>query len=97
MEIAVVVHLLVEEQAVLVEKVGADKQLAEGAADMFENVMDMAVGTVDMAVSKVGMIEDMDDRIGNTVEMISIDFVVGFDAAMAWVHSMSFVHTSDHS
>jgi len=97
LEIEVVVHLFVEEQAVLVEKVGADKQLAEGATDMFENVMDMAVGTVDMAVSKVGMIADMDDKIVSTVGTVSIDFVVGFHAAMAWVHSMSFVHTSDHS
>ena len=80
-----------------VEKVGADKQLAEGATDMFENVMDMAVGTADMAVSKVGMIEDMYDKIGSTVETVSIGVVVGFGAAMAWVNSMSFVHTFDHS
>ena len=46
-------------------------------------VMDMAVGTADMAVSKVGMIEDTDGRIGNTVETVSIDFVIGFHAAMA--------------
>ena len=91
------VHLLVEEQALLVEEVGADRQLAEDAADMVENVMDMAIGTIDMAVSKVGMIEDIHYRIGSTVETVSIGFVVGFDAAMAWVHSMSFVHTSDHS
>ena len=81
----------------LVEKVGADKQLAEGAADMFENVMDMAVGTIDMAVSKVCMIEDMDDKIVSIFETVSIDFLFGFHAAMAWVHSMSFVHTFDHS
>ena len=76
MEIEVVVHLFVEEQVRSVEKVGAYKQLAEGAADM-------AVGTADMAVSTVGMIEDTDGRIGNTVEMVSIDFVIGFHAAMA--------------
>jgi len=69
LEIEVVVHLFVEEQAMFVEQVGADKQLADGVADMAVNVMDM--------------IEDMDGRIGNTVETVSIDFVVGFHAAMA--------------
>ena len=83
MEIEVVVHLFVEEQVEFVEKVGADKQLDEGATDVTVNVMDMAVGTADMAVSKVGMIEDTDGRIGNTVETVSIDFVIGFHAAMA--------------
>ena len=97
MEIEVVGHLFVEEQAEFVEKAGTDKQFADGAVDMTVNVMDMAAGTADMAVSKVGMIEDMDDKIGSTVETVSIGFVVGFHAAMAWVHSMSFVHTSDHS
>ena len=91
------VHLLVEKQAVLVEEVGADRQLAEDTTDMVENVMDTAVGIVDMVVSKVGMIEDMYDKIGSTVETVSIGVVVGFGAAMAWVHSMSFVHTFDHS
>ena len=91
------VHLLVEEQAELVEEVGADRQLAEDTADMVENVMDMAVGIVDMVVSKVGMMEDMYDKIGSTIETVSIGVVVGFVAAMAWVYSMSFVHTFDHS
>ena len=86
-----------EEQAELVEEVGADRQLAEDTADMVENVMDTAVGIVDMVVSKVGMIEDMYDKIVSTVETVSIGVVVGFVvAAMAWVHSMSFVHTFDH-
>ena len=61
---------------------------------MFENVMDTAVGMVYMVVSKVGMIEDMYDKIGSTIETVSIGVVV---AAMSWVHSMSFVHTFDHS
>ena len=76
-------HLFVEEQAEFVEKAGTDKQLADGAADMAVNVMDMAAGTADMAVSKVDMIEDTDGRIGNTIETVSIDFVIGFHAAMA--------------
>ena len=96
LEIAVVVDLLVEEQAVLVEEVGADKQLAEDTADMVENVMNTADGIVDMVVNMVGMIEDMYDRIESTVEMVSIVAVVGFGAAMAWVHFMSSMHTFDH-
>lgn len=63
---------------------------------MVENVMNMDVGIVDMVVNMVGMIEDMYDKIESTVETVSIVVVVGFGAAMAWVHSMSSVHTFDH-
>jgi hypothetical protein len=64
--------------------------------DVVENVMNTAVGIVDMVVSMVGMIEDMYDKIESTVETVSIGVVIGFGAAMAWVHSMNFVHTFDH-
>ena len=96
LEIVVVVDLLVEEQAVLVEQVEADKQLAEDTIDMVENVMNTADGIVDMVVNMVGMIEDMYDKIESTVEMVSIVVVGGFGATMAWVHSMNSVHTFDH-
>ena len=96
LEIVVVVDLLVEEQAVLVEQVEADKQLAKDTADMVEGVMDTVDDIVDMVVNMVGMIEDMYDKIESTVEMVSIVVVGCFGAAMAWVHSMSFVHTFDH-
>ena len=98
LEIVVVVDLLVEEQAVLAEQVEveADKQLAEDTADMVENVMDTVDGIVDMAVNMVGMVEGMMDIVESISEMVSIVVVGNFGAAMAWVHSMNFEHTSDH-
>ena len=97
MEIEVVVDLLVEEQAVLVEQVEVGKQLAvEDTADMVEDVMSMADDIVDMAANMVGMIEDMYDMIESIVEMVSIVVVGDFDVAMAWVHSMNSEHTFDH-
>ena len=86
-----------DEQAVLVELVKADKQLAEDTVDMVENVMNTTDGIVDMVVNMVGMIEDMYDKIESTVEMVSIVAVGCLGAAMALVHSMNSAHTSDHS
>ena len=99
LEIAIVVDLLVEEQAVLVEQVEFEvgKQLAvEDTANMVEDVMNMADDIVDMDVNMVGMIEDMYDRIENIVEMVSIVALGDFGVAMAWVHSMNSEHTFDH-
>ena len=99
MEVVIVVDLLVEEQAMLVEWVGVDvgKQLAvEHIVDMFEDIVNMADDIVDMAANMVGMIEGMVDIVESIVEMVSIVVVGNFGAAMAWVHSMNSEHTSDH-
>ena len=99
MEVVIVVDLLVEEQAMLVEWVGVDvgKQLAaEDIADMVEDMVNMADDIVDMAANMVGMVEDMVDIVESIDEMVSIVVVGNFGAAMAWVHSMNSEHTSDH-
>ena len=99
MEVVIVVDLLVEEQAMLVEWVGIDvgKQLsAEDIADMIEDMANMADDIVDMAANIVGMVEGMVDIVESIIEMVSIVVVGNFGAAMAWVHSMNSVHTFDH-
>ena len=99
MEVEIVVDLLVEEQAMLVEWVEVDvgKQLAtEGIADMVEDMANIADDIVDMAVNMVGMVEDMSDIVETIAEMVSIVVVGNFGAAMAWVHSTNSKHTSDH-
>ncbi len=99
MEVVIVVDLLVEEQAMLVEWVGVDvgKQLAaEDIADMIEDMANMADGIVDMAVNMIGMIEGMMDIVESIAEMVSIVVVGNSGATMAWVHSMNSEHTSDH-
>ena len=56
------VELLVEDQAMLVECFGVDKQLAaEDIVDMFEDIANVTDDTVDMAENIVGMVEDMVD------------------------------------
>lgn len=98
MEVVIVVDLLVEEQAMLVEWVGVDvgKQLAtEDIADMVEDMANMVDDIVDMAANMVGMVEDMVDIVESIAELVSIVVVGNFGAAMAWVHSTNFVHTSD--
>ena len=99
MEVVIVVDLLVEEQAMLVEWVGVDvgKQLAaKDIAEMIEDMANMAVGIVDMVVNMVGMVEVMVDIVGSIAEMVSIVVVGNFGVAMAWVHSMNSKHTFDH-
>ena len=91
------VDLLVEEQAMLVECFGVDKQLAaEDIVDMVEDMANMADDIVDMAANMVGMVEDMIDIVESIAEMVSIVVVGNFGAAMAWVHSTNSEHTSDH-
>ena len=93
MEVVIVVDLLVEEQAMLVDWVEVDvgKQLAtEDIADMIEDMASMADDIVDMAANMVDMIEDMYDMIESIVA------VGDFGAAMAWVHSMNSENTFDH-
>ena len=95
MEVVIVVDLLVEDQAMLVEWVGVDvgKQLAaEDIVDMVEDMANMADDIVDMAANMVGMV----DIVESIAEMVSIVVVGKFGAAMAWVHSMNSEHTSDH-
>jgi len=99
MEVVIVVDLLVEEQAMLVEWVGIDvgKQLAaEDIADMIEDMANMDDGIVDMATNMVGMVEGMMNIVESITEMVSIVVVGNFGVAMAWVHSMNSEHTSDH-
>jgi len=87
MEVVMEVDLLVEEQAILVNFVEIDKQLAaEDIADMLEDIEDMADDTVDMAEIMVGMVEDMVGIVDSIAEMVSIVVVGNFGAAMAWVH-----------
>jgi len=96
MEAVIEVDLLVEEQAILVECVWVDKQLAaEDIANMLEDIVDMADDTVDMAENMVGMVEDMVDIVESIADMVSIVVVVNFAAAMAWVHSKNSEHASD--
>jgi len=96
MEAVIEVDLLVEEQAMLVECVGVDKQLAaEDIADMLEDIADMVDDTVDMAKKMVGMVKDMVDIVESITKMVSIVAVGNFGAAMAWVHSKNSEHTSD--
>ena len=83
----------------LVEWVGVDvgKQLAaEDIADTVEDMVNMADDIVDMDANMVGMVEDMVDIVESIAEMVSIVVVGNFGAAMAWVHSTNFEHTSDH-
>jgi methyl-accepting chemotaxis protein len=99
MEVVIVVDLLVEEQAMLVEWVGVDvgKQLAaKDIANMIEDMENMADDIVDMVANMVGMVEGMVDIVESIAEMVSIVVVGNFGAAMAWVHSMNSEHTSDH-
>ena len=99
MEVVIVVDLLVEEQAMLVEWVEVDvgKQLAaKDTADMIEDMASMADDIVDMAANMVGMIEDMNDIVDSIAKMVSIVVGGNFGATVAWVHSMNSEHTSDH-
>jgi len=90
------VDLLVEEQAMIVECFGVDKQFAvEDISDMFEDIANVADDTVDMVENIVGMVEDMVDIIESTVEMVSIVAVGNFGVAMAWAHSKNSEHTYD--
>jgi len=96
MEVVIMAYLLVEEQVMLVEWFGVDKQLAtEDIANMFEDIANMADDTVDMVANMVGMVEDMVDIVESIVKMVSIIVEGNFGATMAWVHSTNSEHTFD--